>query len=648
MLAIKNNAQIQEEKDRDYEERERSSQDAEMLTVDTGESLLVGHVRSCWSDAKQYRRRYADRMRDCLRRRKGIYDSQKLQTLQGNGQSILYMKLTTAKCKAAKTWLADLFEPAGDRPFELVPKNYPELSPAIKQQMVQETIAIMNSSTIRPEQAAFVLQKHQQRIESEMRKKADMLAEKMSDKIEDTLADAGWKESFDDFLDDIVTYPTAIISGLEYRSTSELSWVQDETGQWVPRYEQKITPKIRRVSPFRFYPSPAVTTTLKGHWGIEHITYTRSDLVSMRKTPGYNASSIAKALLQYQSGGHQEWMWDEDERAVLNEDHYLTNSKTIDALRWSGSISGEMLNRFGLKQADPFEEYQATIEIIGNYVVRAKISPDPDSAPDYYFASFSTVPGSFYGEALPELMADCQDMCNAAARAIADNMQFSSGPMVWINTALMAPGSNYSHMTPWKIFKGQTDQAINANAAIQFFQPQSNVNELMTVFERFSAIADEVTGLPKFAYGSDEGAGAAKTASGLSMLMNASSKSIKHVVRGIDIGVIEKIVKKTYDHEMYFGKDPSIKGDLSVKPKGSQALIHRESMALQQRDLLAMTGNPIDMQILGIEGRADMLKNVMKTSDVNVDEFPTREELQQRMQQAQQQQAQQQQQQAAA
>ncbi len=635
MLIVKSNEEVQQERQEDSEKRAELARDPFEASFGGPEAELANKVRSCWEEAKSYRRNYSNRFKDCLLRRKGQYSDEKLAKIKAARSSTIFIRLTSSKCKAAKTWLADLFEPAGDKPFSLKPRNYPDLSPDIAQQMIREANAAIANSQMTPEQAAPLLKQHQNRLESELRRTADKMAEKMEARIEDMLHEAGWKEEFDDFLDDAVTYPTAILAGLEFRTTNELRWVPDGQGKYKPEYAEKITSRVRRVSPFKFYPSPSVTTTLKGHWCIEHITYPRSELVSMRKTPGFNAPGIAKALMQYQHTGHHEWMWEDDERRLLNEDYYTNTQNTIDALRWSGMLDGSLLNEMGVSEADPNETYQSTVEIIGNYVIRAVISPDPDATPDYYHASFSSVPGSFYGDALPELMSDCQDMCNAAARAVADNMQFASGPMVWVNTSMMAPGAKFDHISPRKIFKGASEQDTNVNAAIQFFQPQSNAGELISIFEKFSALADEVTGLPKFAYGSDQGAGAAKTASGLSMLMNSASKTIKHVVRSIDINVIEKIIKKAYDHEMMYGEDESIKGDLTIKAKGSQALIHKESIAMQQRDLLATTANPVDMQILGLSGRAGMLKNVLSAAEVPVDDFPDATELQQRMQAAQ-------------
>ena len=283
--------------------------------------------------------------------------------------------------------------------------------------------------------------------------------------------------------------------------------------------------------------------------------------------------------------------------------------------------------------------------VIGDYVIRALINPDPAGKTDYHKACWSNVPGSFAGIALPESLADCQDTCNAAARALINNMGMASGPQVWVETDRLAAGEDISVMHPWKIWQTTTGAGAGSGHGIGFYQPASNANELIAIYERFSRYADDISGLPAYAYGSDTAAGAGKTASGLSMLMNAASKTIKHVVRNVDIYVIEPIVEKFYNFVMLTDGDDSIKGDCVPKARGSEALVHKESSVMRQQELLALTANPVDMQIIGLDGRREQLREVFKSGDIPLDRIiPTKEQMQERAQQmeiaAQQQQAQ--------
>jgi hypothetical protein len=63
-------------------------------------------------------------------------------------------------------------------------------------------------------------------------------------------------------------------------------------------------------------------------------------------------------------------------------------------------------------------------------------------------------------------------------------------------------------------------------------------------------------------------------------------------------------------------------------------------MQLRRNEFLQVTANPIDMQITGVEGRAEVLRSVASGLDLNTDKIvPPEEDLQQKLQ-AQQAQAQ--------
>jgi len=639
VLAIQTPEQVQQNRDAEAKQTHENANPA--LYMQPAEDALAGYVRKCWLAAKSHKQSSGlnDRLADCLRRRKGEYSPSRLTEIQQTGGSEIFMQLTAAKCRGLKAWLADLFAPAGDRPWDLSATPVPELPPEIIQQMIQEAMAVMQQSQISQEEVQATLSKHKDRLLTEATDEAQSRMDKMADLIEDDMVEGDWDTVFDAFLDDFVTFPVAYVKGVEFTTGKKLQWVPAENGGFAPQTERVIQRKFRRVSPFRAYPAPSADSTLDGHWFIEHRTFTRKDLSAMRGAPGYHTENIALVLAQYSAGGLREWVWSDEERAILNNySMTVDNGDTIDALEWEGSLSGQMLLDWGMDQKqvpDPHDEYQVSITIVGNFVIRAMISADPAGKSDIHCACWETVPGSLIGKALPETMADCQDTCNAAARSLINNMAMSSGPQVWVDMGMMADNADASAMWPWKVWHGDSSGSGSNNSSrpgINFFQPQSNANELMQIYERFSKYADELTGLPAYAYGSDQGAGAAKTASGYSMMMNATSKTIKNAVRTIDRNIIERIVEKLYNHFMLFHPDPEVKGDAQPKAKGSDQLIQKEAQAMRQQEMLGMTANPIDMQIIGMEGRRKQLEQFYKANDTDSsDIIPDAETLKQRM-----------------
>jgi len=614
------------------ENYDKSVNDEDISLADA-EDALSAMVKDCWGQAKSVGIERRDRLVDCQRRRNGEYPPEKLSEIKATGGSAIYMQITSAKCRAAKAWLSDLFSPSGDKPWDLSPTPIPELPENLKQEImmvVQQGMA----NGVQAETAHEFAIETKDRLMDELENIAKTRAEGMSDKIEDILVDAGWRTEFSEFLDDLVTFPYAIIKGVDYVQRKNMQWVQDEDGQFKPMMKKTIMPRVRRVSPFDFYPAPSVSKSLDGKWAIEHRKFTRKDLAEIRGASGYKAEEIAKVLNQYGSGGLKEWAYNEGEREQLEGRSKTYNYDEIDALEWTGSLQGQYLIQNGMTKEqipDEFEEYQVSITVIGNYTIRAVVNPDPSGAPDYHWASWEALPNRFDGNSLPELLGDQQDMCNAAARALANNMGMASGPQVFVEKDRLEDGADATSMHPWKIWYTNSSES-GGGQGIGFYQPQSNANELMTIYERFSKYADEITGLPSYAYGSDSGAGAAKTASGLSMLMNAASKTIKELVRTVDLRIIEPIVTKAFNIEMLAGEDDSIKGDAKIKARGSQALLHKEQMAVRNMEILGMTNNPVDQQIIGPVGRLEMLREAFKSQDIPTDNLPSEQELMQALQ----------------
>ena len=153
--------------------------------------------------------------------------------------------------------------------------------------------------------------------------------------------------------------------------------------------------------------------------------------------------------------------------------------------------------------------------------------------------SFEKQPGSPIGNGIPDLISDLQEVCNATLRSVVNNMSIASGPQVVVNDDRLSGQENGEEMYPWKRWH-TTNPAVagSTEPAISFFQPQSNANELMQVFNAFYGLADDVSAIPKYLSGNSPGGGAGRTASGLAMLMGNARKILQTVCANIDEDVI--------------------------------------------------------------------------------------------------------------
>jgi hypothetical protein len=110
------------------------------------------------------------------------------------------------------------------------------------------------------------------------------------------------------------------------------------------------------------------------------------------------------------------------------------------------------------------------------------------------------------------------------------------------------------------------------------------------------------------------------------MLMGSAGKGIRQVVMHIDSDVIKPIVERQYVYNMRYDDDENIKGDLQIMPRGAINLANRETMNVRRIEFLNATANQADMEIMGPEGRAALLREVAKSLQMPTEDIiPSRE-----------------------
>jgi hypothetical protein len=449
-------------------------------------------------------------------------------------------------------------------------------------------------------------------------------------KIEDQFAQGGWADSFNDFITDLVTFPCAFIKGPIVRRQRTLGW-KTVMGKTVVEPTERLAPEFERVDPFRIYPEPGITRIEEGYL-FEHHPLSRSDLSDLIGVPGYDEDAIRRIL---DEGSGPSWI-NEDVELIKNEEErkfysYMRPTDVFDALEFWGKVSGKMLREWGLNEEeipDEAQEYDANVWMIGNYVIKAVLNYDPLGQKPYCKTSFIKCPGAFWGKGIPEIIEDIQNVCNAAARALVNNMGIASGPQVEVNLERIPPNEDITQMSPWKIWQVTNDPMGSSAPAVRFTQPEDNASTLVAVYDKFARLADDHSGIPAYLYGNTDVQGAGRTSSGLSMLMGAAGKGIRQVVGHIDGDVIKPIVQRQFVYNMRYDEDESIKGDVQVVARGAVNLAVKETVNVRRIEFLNATANEIDMSIMGRDGRAAILREVAKGLQMPVDELiPSRDKL---------------------
>lgn len=597
------------------------------LSVFESESALAGHIRKAWERNKIARARITQRLLKCLRARRGLYSSQELNQLAERGAlNVVWVDLTEEKCKAAAAWIGEVLMPVSDYPFDIEPTPVSDLPEPVKmriveraaEQAVQQMSAAVNAGEQPPSieefrrMAAEIGERMRRQIESDIASKAKEAAKRMRKLIADSMAEGGWEEAMDAYIEDFVTYPAAVLSGPFYRKRKRIKWGPAGTMS----VQEEVVQRWEWVDIFDVYPDPNAVDCQTGDFIVRR-RYTRADLVRCKGMEGYNDAQIDLALEAYSNGHIEGWIWQEAERRRLQNEtlySFLSPRGTIDAIHYFGSVPGWKLLGWGPQNIDDIEpdtEYEVEAILIGPYVIRCVVNRDPVRIRPFFNASFDRVPGSFWGRSIPDLCETSQKMVNAAACALADNMSWASGPQAWVHVDRLADGENAVDIVPLKVWQLKSDPTQGVNPGVGFFQANSNAAELMALIEKWSVRADDATGVPRYTYGNERVGGAASTYSGLAMLMNNAAKGLRRAIRHVDNLVIRRSIELAFVNEMLYGEDQSAKADAQIVPRGATTILVREARNQALLQAAQLTANPIDMQIVREKGRAELLRRVL-------------------------------------
>ena len=582
---------------------------------------LVAFIDNEFSRFKRHRDSasgWSDRLTNAMRVFSGVYDVQKLQEIRKFGGSEIYARMTAGKCRGATSLLRDIYLNQ-EKPWGLKPTPDPKLPDDIAAQVTQlvqmEAMNAMKGMGA-PPTPDQITDRAQTLMASAARaaiKKARMEAEEAFNKLDDILVEGNFYKALEEFLTDLPLFPFACIKGPVVRIEPRVTWKE---GKAVIENRPKMF--WNRVSGFDIWWTPGVSNIADAAV-IERTRVTRADLNQLIGLPGYDQEAIGEVLRWYGQSGYVEAQASSTDtaRAIMEsrESPQMNELGMLDMLEYHGYVQGRILLEHGMDAGqvqDELLDYFVDVFKIGRYIIKVQMSPSLRKRAPYYVTSFEKVPGTVVGNALPDILADIQDATNAALRSLINNMSIASGPQVVVNDDRVAENENSDDMYPWKRWHVVTDPlgSNNGQMPITFFQPGSNAQELLGVYEKFTQIADELSSIPRYVTGSERLGGAGRTASGLAMLMGNAAKILQTVAANVDSDVIEPAVGELYDMVMLTDQSGTLKGDESIEVLGVNVAMQRETQRQRQLEFLQITANPIDMQIMGPVGRANVLRPV--------------------------------------
>jgi len=608
-----------------WETSEKARKQAEKEQQKDPMLSIAAHIKTSWDAAVRAKQggNIEQRLIRALRQRRGIYDPDQLEKIKSFGGSEIYMLLTTVKCRAAESWIRDVLIPPGDKPWSLSPTPIPELPEAmevkINEIVKNEAVQLVMENgpeAITNEQIAERMGELKDQALREKVRQSKKVTKRFENKIEDELVEGSFYTGLSSFIKDLTTFPTAFLKGPVVRMRKKLVWTEDQNGDVKPAVDMSPRREYYSPSPFDMYPSPGARNVQDGYICERH-RLRRTDINAMIGAPGTNEKAIRAVLDEHGTGGLNQWLGIDQERADAEDrpNERDDPDPIIDCVEYWGNIQGKKLLEWGMtkKQVpDPDIDYQICAWLIGQWVIMARLNPHPLGNRPYYAASYEAVNDSIWGRCPGDLMRDLQRICNATARNLINNLAIASGPMGEVYMDRLMPGEDPEDMHPWKLIKSKDSGTGTNNPAVRWFQPNPMAEALLKVYEYFFKQASEQTGIPNYIYGQSDVGGAGKTASGLSMLMNAASKTLKGVIAHIDEKVIKPAIYDHWTHIMLYDDDIIKIGDINVVARASEHLIIAEQLQIRRTEFLDRTANDYDMSIIGKKGRAHLLR---ETSD---------------------------------
>ncbi len=495
------------------------------------------------------------------------------QTEGQEGNSRIFIKLTTLKCNTAHAKIMDMAFPTSggeEVPFDIIP--------------------------IRTEVHAGV--------DDEQLKK---IAENLKQRLRDHHKEIELIENIDNGVLELAIMGTAVIKGpiIDYRRVKRfnprtifglpVSHFDPSINPFEIQHEDMPLPVFKHIPLWSYYCDPNAENNRKSIGEIHFDRMLPSEFLGLKSVGGYRADMIdavkEKCAVVDEST--------EDFKYVQLADNYTGKSgekdKKISVLEYWGLVKAGDLR--AEKEEVPEEIgdedlVEALICIAGSgEVIKAKMNPMGRRV--FNVCPYKKIPHCIFGHGVAWAMRDSQKMVNSSYRMIIDNKAIFGPGMLAVNLDRI----NTKRTKDLKIYPKKV-WYVKGNFApkdvidnIKFQDASRDLRELAMDFDRF---ADEETGIPKFETG-DQASFLNKTASGMSMLMRRTDVNIRPAIKNIDDYWIEPIVEAEADWFVEMDPDPNIKVPFKIKATGTSTLISNEIKMENMAKFMQITGaNPAD------------------------------------------------------
>ena len=400
---------------------------------------------------------------------------------------------------------------------------------------------------------------------------AQKAARRMEKLIHDQIDESNGSSEIRNALLESSLLGTGIVKGPFNFNKKLHKWDDTGEGREYNPLEVRV-PRIEFVSCWDFYPDPSATNMDECEYVFHRHKMNRSQLRQLRNMPYFDEDAIRDCIQlgpNYVEKDYEYGLRD-DRRADVEE------GNNFEVLEYWGIMDAQYAREVGVKlpkKIDDLDEVQVNIWICGDRILRAVVNPFTPYRIPYHAFPYERNPYSFFGIGIAENMDDSQQIMNGHARMAIDNLAMSGSLVFDVDESALVGGQSME-IYPGKVFRRQAGMPGQAIHGLKF--PNTSQENLM-MFDKFRQLADEQTGLPSYSHGQTGVQSMTRTASGMSMLLGASSLNIKTVVKNLDDFLLRPLGESYFQWNMQFHEgELDVDGDLEVKATGTNSLMQKE------------------------------------------------------------------------
>ena len=605
----------------------------EMLDAGTAMPGLAGHIQEKFTEAETGRQVFEQKWLQAYKNFRGMYDS--TTQYRDSEKSKVFIKITKTKVLASYGQIIDIL--FSNKKFPIVVESTPVPEGIAKfahlatpvDEISQEPPSPYgypgDGMELEPGTRSINFGKYKE-MQEQLKEgpsnvgepqfsPAKEAARAMETYIQDQLLDTDATNVLRYAIFEAALLGTGIVKGPFNFYKRSHRWVRDEqTGERVYDPVESVVPRIEHVSVWDFHPDPSATSIDDCEYVIQRHRMTRQQLRNLMNRPYFNGEAIQNAIIKgpnYQDKYYESTIREDENTPYAHENRY-------EVLEYWGVLDAQFAREVGMELPDTvteLDQVQINAWVCGTEVLRCVLNPFTPARIPFAAFPYEVDPYQIWGVGVAENMEDAQLLMNGHVRMAIDNLALAGNLVFDVDEASLVPGQNFD-IFPGKVFRRQSGVSGTAINAQKF---PNTAPENIQMYQIARQLADEETGIPSIMHGQTGVSGTGRTSSGLSMLLSAGNMSVKTVIKNIDDFLLKPIGEAYFQWNMQYNEDaPDIEGDLSIKPRGTAAVMQKEVRSQRLTTLLQTVANPMLAPFIKLP---NLIKELAISQDIDPDEL---------------------------